>query len=427
MNRCSLHPAVKQLSQHYREASLWNGASIRYLDPANSSSVTSPASKVAATVGPGLWAVKLSHDQRLLATAQEDNAVQLWEMEADCPNYFRLPKFPLANLKGHLRHSKEVEFLSDGKTLASVSRDQRINFWNIERDRKALRFGSISPTAVDFDDNKLLVGNYAEVVCWDNSKREICFRIQAAEARMILTAEFFRDRELNRAFALDGQGLVRVFDVPSGGIVNQFSLPGNSRLKVNQANQEFVAALNDGRLQRIGFDGAILADIGRHKERVNRIAVSKSGKFITCSTDGTVKTWDESFQHVDTDHVDCFPSALAFSESKDCIAIGGANSSVHILSTSGDEPIILDGHFEAVTTLDFSPDGTRLASGGVDQRIALWETENWNEVFTFDQFGNKVNCLKFSPDNQVLIAGTDENLIWLLEAPGNQRPQTFGR
>jgi len=75
-------------------------------------------------------------------------------------------------------------------------------------------------------------------------------------------------------------------------------------------------------------------------------------------------------------------------------------------------------HSDGINCIAFSPDGTMYATGGDDNAIRLWHTENGEKIYTFDEetgHQGAVTALHFTPDLQVISAGRDNTLrVWTL-------------
>ncbi len=72
-----------------------------------------------------------------------------------------------------------------------------------------------------------------------------------------------------------------------------------------------------------------------------------------------------------------------------------------------------DQHNQFIFTLDFSPDGTLLASGCEDGTIKLWNVTSRTLIRTLTEHADDVRSVKFSPNGQMLASACDDTSIIL--------------
>ena len=79
-----------------------------------------------------------------------------------------------------------------------------------------------------------------------------------------------------------------------------------------------------------------------------------------------------------------------------------------------DELTTLVGHTNSVTSVAFSPDGQRLASGSHDRTVKIWDSATGKELSTLKGHANWVTSVAFSPDGQRLVSGSVDRTmkIW---------------
>jgi len=187
--------------------------------------------------------------------------------------------------------------------------------------------------------------------------------------------------------------------------------------------------------------GRLLRLIG-HKNSVSGVSFSPAGNRIASgSGDGTVKIWDagtgreifktpiaDGFYSVrrvfrkitgpDPDYFSHLNSmSVCFSPDGKRIASGGPDKMVKIWDVvTGQEALAFEGaaDFDKVKSVSFSPDGTRVVSGGDDMKVNVWDVETGQKILTLAGHSGAVSSVCFSPDGTRIASSghVDSVKVW---------------
>ena len=70
---------------------------------------------------------------------------------------------------------------------------------------------------------------------------------------------------------------------------------------------------------------------------------------------------------------------------------------------------VFEGHTDEVFTAVFHPGGTRIASGGRDRAVWLWDVASGQEVAHLPGHTSYIWSLAFSPNGQTLVSGSGDS------------------
>ncbi len=108
-------------------------------------------------------------------------------------------------------------------------------------------------------------------------------------------------------------------------------------------------------------------------------------------------------------------STVSFSPDSQRLASGGLDRTVRLWDVaSGNELLALTGHTAEVFSVSFSPDGQQLASGAIDQSVRLWDSKTGHELRVLSGHQGGVRSASFSPNGELLAtSGLDSTVrLW---------------
>jgi WD40 repeat protein len=175
---------------------------------------------------------------------------------------------------------------------------------------------------------------------------------------------------------------------------------------------------------------AVILETGKFGE-VGRVigsgpcAFSQAGPNLLATTVSTATSPENRILLFDADSLELVTElaghdrpiwSMSFSADGRRLASGGEDRVVKVWDTaSGEQLAELRGHSDRVFDVTFSPDGTRLATGADDHSIRLWDMASFAEVCQLHGHEQYVYSLVFSPDGRRLYSGSGDSTVRVWE------------
>jgi serine/threonine protein kinase len=203
------------------------------------------------------------------------------------------------------------------------------------------------------------------------------------------------------AFSPDGQWLasgsddstVKVWSVGSGELARTFRghKQGVNALAFSPDGHWLASGSNDStaKIWSVG-NGDLAQTLSGHKVAVNALAFSLDGRWLASASPDTISLWD---------------FAQLLESQLTARAIGGGN--------------------DHTKTLAFSPDGRRLATGGDDQKIKIWDVGTGELIRTQTEHTDEIYAVTYSADGHWMASGSEDETIKIWEANSGMLMRTL--
>jgi WD40 repeat protein len=105
-------------------------------------------------------------------------------------------------------------------------------------------------------------------------------------------------------------------------------------------------------------------------------------------------------------------SSVAYSPDGRRIASGSADRTVRVWeAASGQLLLTLNGHTDVVNSVAFSPDGRRIASASYDRTVKVWDSATGQDLMTLKGHTDIVAGVAYSPDGRRIASGSCDRTI----------------
>jgi WD40 repeat protein len=317
------------------------------------------------TAGTSVLDFSFSPDGAFLArgsnTDGNDYSFVVWDLPASLATGIVQP---VTTLVGHTALPSGSAFSPDGSLIATSSQDGTVKLWNPNTGELLFTLaghsGSVGYPEFSPDGRRLLTVAGDGARLWDVS-------LPGHEEVMALAGP---DAMGNLAMALSPDGATLALGGVSG-----------------------VIHLHDA------ASGERLAVLGGHSQGVFQLAFSPDGsRLASAGTDAVVIVWD-------------VPRSLAAGQGQELLALRGH-----------DESAITGGLWTGVLGVDYSPDGARLATGGTDGTVRLWDATSGEQLESVELHPSGVWSVRFSANGRYLVASSELQdavvRVWELEGDG---------
>jgi serine/threonine protein kinase len=158
----------------------------------------------------------------------------------------------------------------------------------------------------------------------------------------------------------------------------------------------------------------IIYTLDGHEDAVTALQFMSKGKIlVSAGNDLTIRFWDLDRKQLFKTIVahDREINTLAIGLDEQIILTGSSDLTIHLRQLKTGIQHILSEHEAAVMTVAISPDGKTIASGAIDGKIDLWDTDTQHLAGSFSAHQGAVKSIVFHPFANTFISASEDCTI----------------
>ena len=407
-----------------------------------------------------VWSIVFSDDGRRILSGGADKTVRVWDVMS--------VHHELYSLTGHGGAVLSVAYDRQRNHIFSGSEDGTARIWDAARavSLHTLAHGApVSSLAASPDGTTLVTSTEKTIRLWDVSSGRLLATLHADWPAEIHSISVSFSANGSQVLAMSSAGEMKVWDANTyGGTI--LKRTGGARLAIGPDGKLLAAGSIDHMMrllipagdQSSGILPGVQADVLslasgsagnriaaelpdntlrvwdlkplRPVARINLgapasvVALSPDGKHAASGArNGALRIWDAAtgqlVRQLQLSGGSGPVRSIAFSPDDKHLAAGAQNTGqIEVWDVaSGQRLATLTGHAAGVQALQFTPDGTRLASGSFDQTVRIWDADTYDSLLTLRDHQEPITSLVFSPDGTDLYSSASGGTVRIWEAP----------
>ncbi len=198
-----------------------------------------------------------------------------------------------------------------------------------------------------------------------------------------------------------------------------------ARLALSADAGTLLAAFPDGQFLAYDPESQLLRQRFRAESVPASLTLSEDGsRFLTTSDTGWVQLWEtasgKSLARVQLSEP---VTASAFAPSGGTVLLGGRLGALLAWQPESGAQLGFEGHRGTITALAYSRRGDWIASAGSDRSLSLWSASSGRRLMPPRRELGNVQSLGWSADGSLLVFGSDDRMLGLLDTRHPQQPE----